>query len=140
MSQLSAHSRALFLNTADLWSVPRDDFAMPMLNYLYYGFPPGGFFTSVLANDLNAAVNRAHPHITIEILRSLTSWINADFPKDSYGSYQAVSNWGTFEQRDRRKHLELYKLIFDEESELMFPLKGLEPDMVKGWRYKNSQL
>jgi hypothetical protein len=61
-------------------------------NYLMYGFEPGGFLTSVLANDLYLAVGRADhwnkdrlPHIVNEVLHKM--------PSISWGSYAAVKDW-----------------------------------------------
>lgn len=61
-------------------------------NYLMYGFEPGGFLTSVLANDLYLAAGRADvwnsknlPHIVNEVLFRM--------PSHSYGSYQTVKDW-----------------------------------------------
>lgn len=61
-------------------------------NYLMYGLEPGGFLTSVLANDLRLAVGRADhwnkdnlPRIVNEVLRKM--------PSISYGSYAAVKDW-----------------------------------------------
>lgn len=61
-------------------------------NYLMHGFEPGGFLTSVLANDLYLAVGRADhwnrdrlPDIINEVIHKMPSW--------SYGSYTAVKEW-----------------------------------------------
>lgn len=61
-------------------------------NYLMHGFEPGGFLTSVLANDLYFAVGRADhwnkqnlPNIVNEVIHKMPSW--------SYGSYQRVKEW-----------------------------------------------
>lgn len=61
-------------------------------NYLMYGYEPGGFLTSVLANDLSMAVVRADAwnrgnlhHIVNEVFHKMPSW--------AYGSYQRVKEW-----------------------------------------------
>ncbi len=61
-------------------------------NYLMHGFEPGGFLTSVLANDLFLAVGRADQwnqdrlyHIVNVVLHKMPNW--------SWGSYQRVKDW-----------------------------------------------
>jgi hypothetical protein len=61
-------------------------------NYLMRGYEPGGFLTSVLANDLYLAAGRADvwnsknlPYIVNEVLFRM--------PGSSYGSYQTVKDW-----------------------------------------------
>ena len=54
---ITVYSRNRLYETFSKWDVPRD-FADPMANYLVYGYEPGGCFTSVLANDFFAAMQR----------------------------------------------------------------------------------
>ena len=61
-------------------------------NYLMHGYEPGGFLTSVLANDLYLATGRADhwnkqnlPRIVNEVVHRMPDW--------SYGSYQRVKDW-----------------------------------------------
>ena len=61
-------------------------------NYLMRGFQPGGFLTSVLANDLYLAVGRAD-HWNRARLPEIVNNLLFRMPGDSYGSYAAVKDW-----------------------------------------------
>ena len=82
-------------------------------NYLMHGLEPGGFLTSVLANDLFRAVGRADswnkdrlPRIVMEINRCM--------PWNSYGNYEYVQDW--LADKDGRrsyyvKHMEQQRML-----------------------------
>lgn len=61
-------------------------------NYLMHGFEPGGFLTSVLANDLFCAVARAD-HWNKPNIHIIVYEINRVMPVISYGSYDSVKKW-----------------------------------------------
>ena len=61
-------------------------------NYLMHGFEPGGFLTSVLANDLFAAVARAD-HWNKPNIHNIVYEINRVMPAMSFGSYDHVKDW-----------------------------------------------
>ena len=61
-------------------------------NYLMYGFEPGGFLTSVIANDLRLAVGRAD-HWNKDRLPEIVNEIVFKMPALSIGSYDAVKDW-----------------------------------------------
>lgn len=61
-------------------------------NYLMHGFKPGGFLTSVLANDLQMAVSRAD-HWNRDNLPRIVDEIVWKMPNNSWGSYGAVNDW-----------------------------------------------
>jgi hypothetical protein len=61
-------------------------------NYLMHGFEPGGFLTSVLANDLYLAVGRAD-HWNKERLPKIVNEVLHKMPSISWGSYAAVKEW-----------------------------------------------
>ena len=61
-------------------------------NYLMHGFEPGGFLTSVLANDLYLAVGRAD-HWNKERLPKIVNEVLYKMPNISWGSYAAVKDW-----------------------------------------------
>lgn len=87
-------------------------------NYLMYGLEPGGFLTSVLANDLRLAVNRADhwnkPNIDI-IVREVFFKV----PDVAAHSYQAVRDWCA-DKDGRRSHY-----VYHKEKEYTFKvLKG----------------
>ena len=67
---LTEHSDLKIQATFDQWEVD-GEYAQIMYNYLVYGFNPGSFFTSVLANDFVGAVNRSHPGKSISALKRL---------------------------------------------------------------------
>ena len=61
-------------------------------NYLIYGYQPGGFLTSVLANDLYAAATRAD-HWNRQRLPEIVNEIIYKVPVAAFGSYEAVEAW-----------------------------------------------
>jgi hypothetical protein len=119
---ITVYSRNRLYETFTKWDVPRD-FADPMANYLVYGYGPGGFFTSVLANDFHGAISRSHPNKTIEALKSLGGWITDCMPPESFGGYQAVSDWCYMKPEHRRSILERCGLIYTEQEEIMMALR-----------------
>jgi hypothetical protein len=94
-----------------------------MANYLVYGYEPGGCFTSVLANDFFAAMQRSHPANTIEAFKCLVGWINDCMPPEAYSSYNRVSEWLHLDEDSRRAILEKYELIYTEQEEVMLALR-----------------
>ena len=121
--KLTAHSRNRLLRTFSKWDVPKY-FADPMANYLVHGYNPGGFFTSVLANDFHGAIARSHPANTVEALKLLGGWITDCAPREAHSSYDAVSNWCYLPPKSRRQILEEYGLIYTEEQEVWMTLKS----------------
>ena len=125
--KLTNFSRNLLLETFRKWDVPKD-FADPMYNYLVHGYSPGGFFTSVLANDFHSAIARSHPANSIEALKHLGGWVMDCAPRECHGSYDAVSNWCYLQPAARRQILEEYGLVYTEEREVWMALQGQSTD------------
>ena len=121
--KLTNYSRNRLLATFHKWDVPKD-FADPMYNYLVHGYSPGGFFTSVLANDFHSAISRSHPGNTIEALKQLGGWILDQMPLEAKGSYNNVEVWCSLPADVRRSILEDYELIYTEQQEIMMALQG----------------
>jgi hypothetical protein len=121
--KLTDYSRNLLLSTFAKWDVPKY-FADPMYNYLVHGFSPGGFFTSVLANDFHSAIARSHPSNTINACKSLGGWITDCAPREAHGGYDAVSNWCYLPPKARRTVLEECGLVYTEEREVWMALEG----------------
>ena len=119
---ITVYSRNRLYKTFSKWDVPRD-FADPMANYLVYGYEPGGCFTSVLANDFFAAMQRSHPANTVEAFKCLVGWINDCMPAEAYSSYNRVSEWIHLDEDNRRATLEKYELIYTEQEEVMLALR-----------------
>ena len=107
------------------------DFADPIFNYLVHGYSPGGFFTSLLANDCVGAVmvlaGCERPANTITALKTLTTWIVNEMPKASWGNYATVSSWLKTPPEERREILEMCQLIYTEKEEIVLILKGEKP-------------
>ncbi len=120
---ITVYSRNRLYETFTKWDVPRD-FADPMANYLVYGYEPGGFFASVLANDFHGAVARSHPAITIEALKMLSGWIGECMPREAHGGYDVVSNWCYLPPNARRLILEKNNLIYTEQEEVVLALRS----------------
>jgi len=121
--KLTDYSRNLLLATFAKWAVSKD-FADPMYYYLVYGYEPGSFFTSVLANDFHSAISRSHPSNTIEALKNLGGWILDCAPRESQGSYDVVARWLKMQPQARRTVLEEHGLIYTEEKEVWMTLQG----------------
>ena len=121
--KLTNYSCNLLMATFAKWDVPKD-FSDSMYNYLIHGYSPGGFFTSVLANDFHSAIARSHPVNTVNSLKSLGGWILDCVPREAHGSYDAVSNWCSLEPQARRQILEESGLIYTEQQEIMMALQG----------------
>ncbi len=61
-------------------------------NYLIHGLHPGGFLTSVLANDLYLAIGRAD-HWNKNNLPAIVDAVLREAPEISVGSYLRVKDW-----------------------------------------------
>jgi hypothetical protein len=120
---LTEHSRNQLRSTFARWHVPAD-YADPMMNYLFYGFAPGSFFTSVLANDFMGAMAHSHPSNTIPALKNLTGWINDAMPPEAWGSYTQVKEWLDSHPETRRSILESHQLILTSKEEVWAILKN----------------
>ena len=123
MMDVGPHSRKRVFETFALWSVPKE-YADPMYNYLVYGFTPGGFFTSVLANDWHHAIMRSHPSNTIEALKAVTGWMHDCLPKSALGSYEAVEAWSRLGDAERTEILLEHRIILPPKREVWLTLKG----------------
>ena len=95
-----------------------------MYNYLIFGYEPGSFFNSLLANDLFGAIPRSHPSNSIEALKHLCGWIQDKFPEQSWGSYDKINTWLALSSEQRRALLEGKQLIYTEQAEIMLGLRG----------------
>jgi hypothetical protein len=104
------------------------DYAECIYNYLVYGFHPGSFFTSLLANDFMGAVSHSHPGNTVSALKNLVTWITNVLPEGvTHGSYRAVDGWIELTGEQRRFILEQHGLIYSEQDEILKVLKGETP-------------
>ena len=121
--KLTNYSCNLLMATFAKWDVPKD-FSDSMYNYLVHGYSPGGFFTSVLANDFHSAIARSHPVNTVNSLKSLGGWILDCVPREAKGSYNNVEVWCSLPADVRRSILEDYELIYTEQQEIMMALQG----------------
>ena len=113
----------LYHNLINDYRIP-DEWAEPLFNYLVHGWEPGGFFTSFLANDMLEAIRRSHPANTVSAMKAVTTWILNAAPKESYGSHDAVEKWCQLDEDIRRSLLERSRLIYPEDEEIMYSLKG----------------
>lgn len=80
-------------------------------NYLLYGLEPGGFFKSVLCNDLRGAIARADVQ-NRHILADICQTVSQCFPANSHGNTQAYNDWindvdnrrTTYRERVEKEH------------------------------------
>lgn len=121
--KISVYSRNNILEGMSYWNVPKD-YADPVLNYLLYGFEPGGFFTAVLANDFMGAIQRSHPANSIENLKHLCGWMDERMPPKCRGSYDKVYKWLELTEAERRDILVKHGLVYTEKEETWMALQG----------------
>ena len=121
--ELTKYSRNRFLDSMVHWHIPKD-YVDPIYNYLVYGLNPGGFFTSVFANDFMMAMTRSHPANTIEALKTVSGWITNACPEQAWGSYDLVRAWQSMDPKQRRVHLVEWDLVYTEQQEIMLALKN----------------
>lgn len=111
--------------TAADWEVPKDHWD-PLFRYLVNGFDPGGFWSAVLSNDWFKAIQRSHPRNDIQSLKSASAWIQASWPRSSWGSSEIVDQWLRLTDDERRQHLENVGLAYDPKKEVELILRGTE--------------
>jgi hypothetical protein len=104
------------------WEVD-DEYSHPIYNYLVFGYSPGGFFTSVLANDFMTAMSRSHPGNTVTALKKIAGWIYNSMPPESWGNYDTVESWTKLSADERRAVLERRGLVFTPKEETWLSLK-----------------
>lgn len=114
--QLTRHSIRRFNDSLGHWCVG-PEYADTMLHYFVYGFDPGSFFTSVLANDFFMAMCHSHPANSIAALKDLAKWIINAAPREAIGSREKVKAWLQMSEAERRKILEECELIYTEQEE-----------------------
>jgi hypothetical protein len=120
---VSRLNRDRVMLTASRWTVAREYFD-PLYNYLVYGYEPGSFWTSVLANDFMTAVQHSHPSNDIPALKHAVGWIRDTFPQGSYGDYRSVKYWANMDPLERRLTLEHHRILLTEQQEVIAILKG----------------
>ena len=120
----SRYSKARIMQGAVDWEVPKTYFE-PIYNYMVYGYEPGSFFTAVLCNDFFRAIQSSHPANNIQSLKALTGWIQSTMGRGIFwGSEEVVQNWLKLTEEERRKKLELLRLVIPEKDEIVMILKG----------------
>jgi hypothetical protein len=127
--KLNEYSSNKLRKNAKEWFVSEDHFGV-LYNYLVFGFNPGSFWTSVLANNFMNAISHSHPSNSIADLKNTIHWIISHFPLDSFGSYEKVTAWLELPELDRRKQLEDAKMIYTTKEELVLTLK--DAPLVRG--------
>ena len=128
--KLSEHSKNRFYKSFQEYDVPRE-YAEPIFNYFVYGYGPGSFFTSLLANDAMSAIMRSHPANTIDSLKMLVTWLeNSRSRSVIWGDYDTINRWCRAAEGYRRAVLENIGLIYSEDQEMMLVLRGEQPDHV----------
>jgi hypothetical protein len=121
--KLTEHSLNRIRNSAHQNKLCREYYE-PLERYLVYGLEPGGFWTAVLANDCMGALARSHPANSIPDLKNAVNWIVYSWPSNSWGSYEAVKEWLSLTEEQRRRVLENRGLIFSEKTEVELALRG----------------
>lgn len=123
--KITQYSRVRIMESADQWQVPQDYFD-PLFNYLIHGFEPGSFWSAVLANDFMRAMQSSHPANQIPQLKAAAGWIQGQFPRESFGSYDRIAAWIRISESDRRAILAARGLIYTEQQEVEMSLRGIK--------------
>ena len=101
------------------------EYQLPLINFLLYGISPGLFFTAFLENDYNGAILNSHPLNSIPALKPVSYWLQAYLHHCPYiGSREALTNWYTLSDVERRTVLETMGLVYTEEQEIELALKA----------------
>jgi hypothetical protein len=70
-------------------------------------------------------MGRSHPNNSIQGLTNLATWMVNELPRGvAWGSYDVVSGWLATSPEDRRKILEIRRLVYTEQDEIIMILKG----------------
>lgn len=93
------------LDSFALHGVPAD-FAGTLERYLVRGMPPGGFISSLLANDGRSAIMRCHPANQIVELKPVVTWIQDYVPEQARDSYANIQAWCLLSDEDRKTILQ----------------------------------
>jgi hypothetical protein len=118
----SINRNRIYQTMAD-WEVPRD-WADIMYRYLALGLPPGGMFTSMLANDARGMLQRNHPLNDIRSLKAVSGWISATVPPEACDSYENVNRWCDLNDDARWEILHSHGLVLSAEETTFELLKG----------------
>jgi hypothetical protein len=82
-----------------------------MDRYIVHGLHPGGFFTSLLANNMMNAMGSCHQLNPVKAIKSLCVWVQNSCPSEAWGSYDKVAAWCKLTQEERRIILEKHNLV-----------------------------
>lgn len=130
--ELSKYSKARIMQSAVQWEVDKEYFD-PIYNYLVHGFEPGSFYSALLANDMFRAMASSHPANSVQGLKKLTGWIRSTMGHGIFwGNAEVVQNWLDMSDSQRREKLELLRLVYPEQDEIIKILKDervVEPHM-----------
>ena len=79
------------IHTTGLLEVPKHT-QEALQNYLLYGYPPGGFLSAMLANDMYRAIGNADA-ANKQAMWAIGYWIVTCAPAQSRGSYERIEHW-----------------------------------------------
>jgi hypothetical protein len=130
--KISKYSKARIMKSAVDWEVSKEYFD-PIYNYMVHGFEPGSFYSALLANDMFRAMACSHPANSVNELKKLTAWIRSTMGHGIFwGTTEVVQDWLQMSDSRRREKLELLRLVFPEQDEIVMILKDekvVEPHM-----------
>jgi hypothetical protein len=129
----SKYSKSRLMQSFAHQNVPKE-WADNLSGYLLEGFPPGSFFTHLLANDALGMIGTSHTNNTIPALKTVANWLNSQmYPGTFHGSRKAVELWLAKTPKERREALEKMRLVYTEEEEIVMILKD-EPALEPAFR------
>ena len=115
--KLADCSLKLLHSKFEYWEVD-NEYQLPIINYLLYGFNPGSFFSSVFCNDFFGAMVCSHPANTVEALKRVVNFMFNCLPVICYGSHEKFNNWLSMDESNRRSILEKCGLIYSQKDEV----------------------
>lgn len=127
--KLAPPSVAKLRQTMKDWDVA-DEWERVLYNYLVFGFPPGSFFTAVLAGDFHRAMASCHPANTVTAMKALSGWIVNCAPSVCHGDFGSVDYWLGLSDNERRDWLERAQLVNTEQQDVFLLLKGQSEETV----------
>lgn len=120
---LSTINKQRIQSSFEYWGLTKD-FSDPLYHYLVFATSPGGFFTSLLANDCMTALGKSHPANSLEMLKNIAGWVINYMPKEAWGTYEKVEHWKSLNDEQRQRILEDTGLILTPQKETWATLKG----------------
>ena len=88
-----------------------DEFIENLYDYYINGWHPGGFFESVLCNDMHRAMCRSHQMNDLRAIIGVCKWLINFAPPESFRTIENVNAWIAMTKEQRHEILQKRKLM-----------------------------